>query len=225
MGEGRGLRVSVIAEGADTMVRVSGELDLATAPELERALDGIQAPAGRVVLDLRELSFSDAIGLRVIEAASRRLGERLIVFGTRPPVRHLFEVTHLDQLVAREAAPAPASDVALGNLAYVRRLWEGFSRGGTSRVAEMVPDGAEWRPLRPGGEALRGGEGVSAFWGAGQAPASFAALGDDVLVGVRIEDGDQVWSLFWFDDRRLLGAATFEHRAEALAAHRLRRGS
>jgi anti-sigma B factor antagonist len=49
-----------------------GELDLATAPALEAALDRALTAAPRVVLDLRELEFIDSSGLRALLTARRR---------------------------------------------------------------------------------------------------------------------------------------------------------
>ena len=51
-----------------------GELDLATAPALDTALDRAFAAVGpgRVVLDLRELEFIDSSGLRTLLTARRR---------------------------------------------------------------------------------------------------------------------------------------------------------
>jgi len=47
-----------------------GELDLATAPELEhRVLGAVREGAQAVVLDLRELTFMDSTGVRTIVAA------------------------------------------------------------------------------------------------------------------------------------------------------------
>jgi anti-sigma B factor antagonist len=55
----------------------TGELDLATAPALDAALDGAfeAAGAGHVVLDLRELEFIDSSGLRSLLTARRRSEE------------------------------------------------------------------------------------------------------------------------------------------------------
>ncbi|MHB8659360.1 MAG: STAS domain-containing protein [Solirubrobacteraceae bacterium] len=53
-------------------VRVTGELDLATAPILAQALSQAEERAQRVVLDLRELTFMDCSGVRVILDASHR---------------------------------------------------------------------------------------------------------------------------------------------------------
>lgn len=63
-------------------VRVTGELDIATAPELKQTLGHAGDRARRVVLDLRELTFMDAGGVHVIvdaNARARRAGRRLVV--------------------------------------------------------------------------------------------------------------------------------------------------
>ena len=83
------LVVSGRVEG--TLVVPQGELDLATAPQLEAVL---VAQTGPVAVDLRELSFVDASGLRVLieaEAHSRQNGMNLR-FIAGPAVRRLFEL-------------------------------------------------------------------------------------------------------------------------------------
>jgi anti-sigma B factor antagonist len=58
--------------GVDTAwIHAIGELDLATAPRLDQAL-GEAARCARRVLDLREVTFMDSAGLRVIVDASDR---------------------------------------------------------------------------------------------------------------------------------------------------------
>lgn len=77
-------------------VRVTGELDLATAPRLEHALRDAQSHAMEVVLDLRNLEFMDCAGMRtVIEAHERgeREGGRLTVVRGRAEVDRLFTLT------------------------------------------------------------------------------------------------------------------------------------
>jgi hypothetical protein len=49
-------------------VQLSGELDLATAPQVEQTV----REARLVVLDLRELTFMDCAGMRVIVNAAER---------------------------------------------------------------------------------------------------------------------------------------------------------
>jgi anti-anti-sigma factor len=59
--------------GPDSVrVRAGGELDIATSPLLEHTLRSAELRARRVVLDLRELTFIDSSGVRVIVDASVR---------------------------------------------------------------------------------------------------------------------------------------------------------
>ena len=58
-------------------VRVTGELDIATAPILEHTLRAAEQRAARIVLDLRELAFMDSCGVHVIlDAAARMSADR-----------------------------------------------------------------------------------------------------------------------------------------------------
>jgi anti-sigma B factor antagonist len=59
--------------GATAVVIPTGELDIDTAPALERTLErALESGADRVVLDLRELEFLDSSGLRSLLLARRR---------------------------------------------------------------------------------------------------------------------------------------------------------
>jgi anti-sigma B factor antagonist len=59
--------------GDAAVVVPTGELDLATAPALEEALQrAFDGGSGRVVLDLRELEFIDSSGLRTLLTARRQ---------------------------------------------------------------------------------------------------------------------------------------------------------
>ena len=63
-------------------VQVVGELDIVTAPALEQALRDAELRAPLVVLDLRELTFTDSSGVHVITNASARAdraGRRLVL--------------------------------------------------------------------------------------------------------------------------------------------------
>jgi anti-anti-sigma factor len=85
------------SHGAAHVLRVRGEIDLATAPGLEEAL----APAGAqpsclVVVDLTQCSFIDSSGLRSLLRAQERLrraGSIVAVAGLQPNVRKVFELT------------------------------------------------------------------------------------------------------------------------------------
>ncbi len=77
-------------------VRVAGELDLVSAPQLAQALRKAQSRARRVVLDLRGLTFMDCAGIHVVVAASddaRRAGAHLVLVRGPSHVDRLFTLT------------------------------------------------------------------------------------------------------------------------------------
>lgn len=70
-------RVDVRTEGRTAIVSVSGELDLASSPELEQQLARVwESDPEQLVLDLRELEFMDSTGLSIIVGAHQHLAER-----------------------------------------------------------------------------------------------------------------------------------------------------
>jgi anti-sigma B factor antagonist len=92
-------RCDVVQADGEVLVELIGELDLATSPLLERALEDVAASAGgRVVVDLRGLTFMDSTGLRVLmrwDLAGREAGlERVFIAGP-DAVQRVFEATRL----------------------------------------------------------------------------------------------------------------------------------
>jgi anti-sigma B factor antagonist len=87
--------------GETPWVTLSGELDISTAPEVERELVRIDREApSRIVVDLRELTFIDSTGLRAIitaDARFRRSGARMILVPGPPAVDRVFRIALLDQ--------------------------------------------------------------------------------------------------------------------------------
>jgi anti-sigma B factor antagonist len=74
--------VPALVHGNASIVAVTGELDIATVPRLDRALRRAEVDAALVVLDLRELEFPDSSGAHLLLAADRRIrraGGRLVV--------------------------------------------------------------------------------------------------------------------------------------------------
>jgi anti-sigma B factor antagonist len=95
------IEIDVSADGGGiATVAIAGDLDLSTAPELERSLSGVQHDGRPVLLDLRRVSFMDSSGLRVILAAdarARSTGSRLVLVEGPPSVQRVFELTLLDR--------------------------------------------------------------------------------------------------------------------------------
>ena len=70
-----GFSISISDSDGRAVVEVRGELDLATAPDLEAALLERLDAGEDVVLDLRELQFMDSSGLRVVITAHARAAD------------------------------------------------------------------------------------------------------------------------------------------------------
>jgi anti-anti-sigma factor len=104
--------------GATAVVRASGELDLSTAPALERAIAGPLGDPGvrSITLDLRPLRFIDSTGLRIVLTTDGRLradGRRLRVIKGPPSVHRVFELALLEErLEFVDGDPEPGDGAA-----------------------------------------------------------------------------------------------------------------
>jgi anti-anti-sigma factor len=80
---------------------VWGEVDMHTAPELWRSASSALELGGRLVIDLRDVSFMDSQGVNVLARAAQEVGDgaRLTVRGARPPIRRVLEITGLHRIV------------------------------------------------------------------------------------------------------------------------------
>ena len=99
------LKLRISQEGGASIVRLSGELDLANAGVVERELQLALADGnGRVVLDLGDLTFIDSTGIALIVRAWQRVdaaagngGEGgLVLCCQNEQVRRVLEVTGLE---------------------------------------------------------------------------------------------------------------------------------
>lgn len=95
------LRLSTRTHDASTVVALSGELDLATAPELDTYLDDVAQGSGpHIVLDLSGLTFMDSTGIRILIRHHRQTagqGGRLGIAAPQPIVAKALKITGLDQ--------------------------------------------------------------------------------------------------------------------------------
>ena len=97
--------------GGAVELRVEGELDMASAPELATALEELVAADHRVlVLDLAAVSFLDCAGMRPIRSALwalRRRGGSLVIRHPQPLVERALELAGLGEaLDGRRRLPA-----------------------------------------------------------------------------------------------------------------------
>jgi anti-sigma B factor antagonist len=106
------LAVNTRLDGAVTVLEVSGEIDVYTAPTLRQHLresSGSDAP--RVVVDLSQVKFLDSTGLGVLVGAMGRIREadgtmRLVV--TSDHILKVLRITGLDALIPTDADVASA---------------------------------------------------------------------------------------------------------------------
>ena len=101
---------SRVADGIMLVLR--GELDLRTASIAEEALADAERSHELVALDLRNLSFMDSTGLRLIvvaEQRARQSGHRLVIVQGPPWVQRLFEVTGIDKWLDVRSDPSDLS--------------------------------------------------------------------------------------------------------------------
>ncbi|HTZ85632.1 MAG TPA: STAS domain-containing protein [Solirubrobacteraceae bacterium] len=107
-----GLRVREISQGGTCALILSGELDLATRPLLDAALQRLERrPIDTLILDLGALAFMDSTGLHAVLVAkaicARRGCEFLMVPGSTQ-VQRLFALSgvHVAPPLSGEALTA-----------------------------------------------------------------------------------------------------------------------
>jgi anti-anti-sigma factor len=90
-------RVEVRSEYGSPLLSVAGELDLASSPMLEAALERAMSNGpGLVIIDLRGLEFMDSTGLGVLIRAhnhAQETGHRLGIVNGSSQVRRLLSLT------------------------------------------------------------------------------------------------------------------------------------
>ena len=99
-----GFSISISDRDGRAVVVIRGELDLATAPELEAAIQGRLDDGQDVVVDLRELEFMDSTGLRVLVAAHARVEgteQRFLIVRPLPgaPIERILAVAGVEQVL------------------------------------------------------------------------------------------------------------------------------
>ena len=87
--------------GDALVVAVAGEIDMATAPEVSKAISSGQGDAGRVVVDLSKVTFLDSSALNAFVQSQQELVRHDVAFRIVSPVdqavRNVFEITRLTE--------------------------------------------------------------------------------------------------------------------------------
>lgn len=109
---GSNFSVTIRLERSAIVMVLAGELDLATFPQLEHAIDrALESDPEIVVLDLEALEFMDIAGLRSVIRSDQRLsglGKRFVIAAPRGGITRLIELTHQQDALHVAASTAEA---------------------------------------------------------------------------------------------------------------------
>ena len=103
-----------IIDGPVPVVRVHGELDLATAGRLCRTVQAVSAVRrrSRVMIDLTELAFCDSTGLRALMGAVREIeingGKAALAVLPGSPLDRIFELAGMHEFLRVADSPEAA---------------------------------------------------------------------------------------------------------------------
>jgi anti-sigma B factor antagonist len=89
-------------------IELAGELDVATAPELQRRVDKVARAEGDAWIDCTELTFADSSGLDTLTRFAKALraqDRRLVLTNLRPMVKRAMDVLQITELFELEEAP------------------------------------------------------------------------------------------------------------------------
>ena len=97
-------------QGAVATVAITGELDIATTPQLTAALARLEPGYEKLVIDLSACTFFASSGISILLEESHRArtaGFELIVIKAQPDVQRMFDLAGLDdKLTFQDAQPA-----------------------------------------------------------------------------------------------------------------------
>jgi anti-sigma B factor antagonist len=110
------LRIDRTINGDIPVLAVSGDLDLAGAGVLERAVEETWATGARALaVDLRGVEFMDSSGLRVLVVAAQRAekdARRFALVPGKAQVMRVFEITRMEERLDFVDDPAALGDGA-----------------------------------------------------------------------------------------------------------------
>ena len=91
-------------EGNQLHVSLAGELNTATAPDLEAALADEVRADDTIVFDMTDLAYMTSAGLRVLVACDKATGMRgaVILRGVCDEIREVLEMTGFDTILTIE---------------------------------------------------------------------------------------------------------------------------
>lgn len=89
------MNIKIKTENGKTMLHIDGRLDTVTAPELEKALDGVLDAANELIFDMTGLEYISSAGLRVILRAQKAMNAKgsMKITGANDSIMEVFDIT------------------------------------------------------------------------------------------------------------------------------------
>lgn len=92
---------------------ITGELDLATAPDVREAIRSTFLATGdRIVLDMSRVTFIDSTGIRTVLEAQQHATATLVLVAPSAPVTRVLDVTRLRGRFVEVSTGADAAALA-----------------------------------------------------------------------------------------------------------------
>jgi anti-sigma B factor antagonist len=96
------LDISVKKDQGSSQLRIVGEVDMYSSPQVRRALlELIKQKQSPIIIDLNEVGYMDSSGVATLIEGLQMCAEyngTLLIVGLRDNVREVFELTRLDKI-------------------------------------------------------------------------------------------------------------------------------
>jgi anti-sigma B factor antagonist len=134
-------RVTNRRSGCCSVVEMSGDLDMATAPALEDVIDRMMVIPDHIIADVSQLTFIDTTGLRLLMRASELVERRIWLQGASNQLRRLLDVSGTSEFFCLEEERVNAHRV--------------IARGRASRARGLNPKSTELASTLKAGHVYR----------------------------------------------------------------------
>lgn len=90
--------------GNTLTVSISGRVDTATAPELEKFIEENTEGVSELILDVKDMSYTSSAGLRVFLKAQKKMNSqgKMIIKNVQSTVMEIFEMTGFSDILTIE---------------------------------------------------------------------------------------------------------------------------
>lgn len=89
------MNITTNKENNKLIVALEGRLDTTTAPELETALQAVNADITELILDFAGLTYVSSAGLRVLLTTQKKMNKqgKMIIRNVCDDIKEIFEIT------------------------------------------------------------------------------------------------------------------------------------